>query len=54
VLDSIEAEFSIPFGMDPRRQDGLRRDEIRTDNWRQLEMADVGTISVNNQGASNQ
>ena len=28
-------------------QIGLRRSEIRTDNWFQLELADVGTISVN-------
>jgi len=56
LLDSIEAEFSIPFGVDPRAasQNGLRKTDIRTDNWYQLEMADVGTISVNSQGAMNQ
>jgi len=55
LLDSIEAEFSIPFGVDPRAasNNGKRKADIRTDNWYQLEMADVGTITVN-QGASNQ
>ncbi len=43
LLDSIEAEFSIPFGIDPRAasQNGLRKTEIRTDNWYQLEFADA-------------
>jgi len=52
LLDSIEAEYSIPFGMDPRegRQRGVPKAEVRHDNWRQLELPDSDPIQVN-QGA---
>ncbi len=52
LLDSIEAEFSIPFGVDPREghQRGVPKAELRHDNWRQLELPDEGNIQVN-QGA---
>ena len=52
LLDSIEAEYSIPFGMDPREghQRGVPKAEVRHDNWRQLELPESEPIQVN-QGA---
>jgi hypothetical protein len=56
LLDSIEAEFSIPFGVDPRAAafNGMRKVDIVEHNWEQLRMVDVGTISVNTKEHSNQ
>ena len=48
LLDAIEAEHSIPFGVDPREaaKRGLRKAEVRTDNWQQLELPPTDALQI--------
>ena len=46
LLDAIEAEFSIPFGTDPRTVQGARKGEKREVRWEQLELPQTDHIQI--------